>query len=91
MIVPFYSSYGIRAQQKKQINKMTSLDFKPIQSLTLEDCYHIGQTAYLNEDYYHCVLWMRQLSEIEDYSTLTFSKFDVFDHFAFCLAKVGCG
>ena len=62
--------------------------FKPIEGLTLEDCFHIGQVAYSNKDYYHCVIWMRQISGTEDFSKLSFSKFDVFDHLAFCLAKV---
>lgn len=29
-------------------------------SLTADDCFKIGRTAYLENDHYHCVLWMRE-------------------------------
>lgn len=35
-------------------------DATATESLTAEDCFKIGRTAYLEEDYYHCALWMRE-------------------------------
>ena len=59
------------------------------QTLTAEDCFHIGRTAYLEKDFYHCVLWMKETSELDENLYTYFSRFDVLDHLSYCLAQVG--
>ena len=68
--------------------KPTILGLPANQSLSAEDCYHIGRIAYLEKDYYHCVLWMKETSAKEEHSYSYFSKFDVLDHLSYCYAQV---
>lgn len=56
------------------------------QTLTAVDCFHIGRTAYLEKDFYHCVLWMNEVLLKDDLQDL--AKFDVLDHLAYCVAQV---
>ena len=62
---------------------------KANESLTAEDCYQIGRTAYLNEDYYHCKLWMKEVLLRNKKTYISFDEFDVLDHLAFCTARLG--
>ncbi|XP_078483537.1 prolyl 4-hydroxylase subunit alpha-1-like [Ciona intestinalis] len=58
------------------------------QSLTADDCFHIGRTAYLERDFYHCRLWMNEVLNQQE-KGLTYSRFDVLDHFSYCTAQGG--
>uniref|UniRef100_H2ZM23 Uncharacterized protein n=1 Tax=Ciona savignyi TaxID=51511 RepID=H2ZM23_CIOSA len=61
---------------------------KSNQSLTADDCFDIGRTAYLERDFYHCRLWMNEaLQHVEN--GLSYSKFDVLDHLSYCTAQGG--
>nr|CAB3264618.1 prolyl 4-hydroxylase subunit alpha-1-like [Phallusia mammillata] len=60
---------------------------KASQTLTAVDCFDIGRTAYLEKDFYHCVLWMNEALLKDDLKSL--SKFDVLDHLAYCVAQQG--
>lgn len=62
---------------------------KANESLTAEDCYQIGRTAYLNEDFYHCKLWMKEVMVRNKKTYQSFSSFDVLDHLSFCTARLG--
>lgn len=57
--------------------------------LTADDCFNIGRTAYLEADYYHCALWMREAdSKVMDGDT-THERFEILDHLAYSLSQQG--
>jgi len=57
------------------------------QSLTADDCFQIGRTAYLDENYYHCVLWMNEALQTNDMGIM--STFEVLDYLSYCIAQQG--
>jgi len=57
------------------------------QSLTADDCFFIGRTAYFDKDYYHCALWMNEM--LQKRGLDSFSKVHVLDYLSFCVAKQG--
>ena len=95
----FLVGIGIQKLQRPQpyrIEHLTPEDlnqtFSPTglqsnQSLTADDCFHIGRTAYLERDFYHCRLWMNEVLNQQE-KGLTYSRFDVLDHFSYCTAQV---
>ena len=63
--------------------------FQSTQSLTSDDCYLIGRTAYLKQDFYHCNLWMREVLLRKEDTYISFTLFEVLDHLSFCAARLG--
>ncbi|XP_076818288.1 prolyl 4-hydroxylase subunit alpha-1-like [Clavelina lepadiformis] len=59
------------------------------QSLTADDCYDIGRTAYLEQDFYHCALWMNEVSNMPENGYIRITRFDVLDHLSYCMAQQG--
>nr|XP_039269091.1 prolyl 4-hydroxylase subunit alpha-1-like [Styela clava] len=55
--------------------------------LTADDCFQIGRTAYLDADYYHCVLWMKEADDKIQQGDTTHERFEVLDHLAFSLSQ----
>lgn len=63
--------------------------------MTAKDCFEMGRQSYLNEDYYHTLLWMReamdrlQKSLNESDSNLSQIKADILEYLAFSTYKEG--
>ncbi|XP_069100846.1 prolyl 4-hydroxylase subunit alpha-2 isoform X2 [Pleurodeles waltl] len=61
-----------------------------ISSLSADDCFGMGKTAYNDGDYYHTVLWMQQtLKQLDEGEDAAVSKVDVLDHLSYAVFKLG--
>lgn len=60
--------------------------------MTANDCFEMGRQSYLNKDYYHTALWMREamdrLTSDTNHTTST-SKADILEYLAFSVYKQG--
>ncbi|XP_056140486.1 prolyl 4-hydroxylase subunit alpha-2-like isoform X2 [Lampris incognitus] len=58
--------------------------------LTVDDCYDMGKTAYVEADYYHAVLWMQQaLRQLDAGEEAVVSKADVLDYLSYSVYQMG--
>lgn len=69
-------------------SKITSGDLHPglenTAVMSVEDCFEIGRLAYLKNDFYHTVLWMREaLRMIEAKQQSVDMRAEILDHLAF--------
>lgn len=70
------------------INKLNTFSTE----MTANDCFEMGRQSYLNKDYYHTALWMREamdrLTGDTNHTTST-SKADILEYLAFSVYKQG--
>lgn len=61
--------------------------------MSSDDCFELGRQSYVNNDYYHTVLWMNEaMSRMRHDSSnrsLSFTKADVLEYLAFSTYKQG--
>ncbi|XP_065087046.1 prolyl 4-hydroxylase subunit alpha-1-like [Ochlerotatus camptorhynchus] len=58
--------------------------------MTAGDCFELGRQTYLNGDYYHTVLWMREaMDRLSHEVNRTTTKADVLEYLAFSTFKQG--
>lgn len=58
--------------------------------MTAGDCFELGRQTYLNGDYYHTVLWMREaMDRLSQEVNRTTTKADVLEYLAFSTFKQG--
>uniref|UniRef100_A0A6Q2YM04 procollagen-proline 4-dioxygenase n=1 Tax=Esox lucius TaxID=8010 RepID=A0A6Q2YM04_ESOLU len=58
--------------------------------LTVDDCYDMGKTAYVESDYYHSVLWMQQaLKQMDEGEEHVVSKAEVLDYLSYSVYQMG--
>ncbi|XP_058127570.1 prolyl 4-hydroxylase subunit alpha-1-like isoform X2 [Anopheles coustani] len=58
--------------------------------LSAGDCFELGRQSYLNGDYYHTVLWMREaMDQLTHEVNRTATKADVLEYLAFSTFKQG--
>ncbi|XP_078509229.1 prolyl 4-hydroxylase subunit alpha-2 isoform X2 [Lissotriton helveticus] len=61
-----------------------------ISSLSADDCFGLGKTAYNDGDYYHTVLWMQQtLKQLDEGQEAATSKVDVLDYLSYAVFQLG--
>ncbi|XP_069508611.1 prolyl 4-hydroxylase subunit alpha-2 isoform X2 [Ambystoma mexicanum] len=61
-----------------------------VSSLTADDCFGMGKTAYNDGDYYHTVLWMQQtLKQLDEGEDAIHSKVDVLDYLSYAVFQLG--
>ncbi|ETE71351.1 Prolyl 4-hydroxylase subunit alpha-2 [Ophiophagus hannah] len=59
-------------------------------TLTVDDCFGMGKTAYNDGDYYHTVLWMQQaLKQHDNGEQTTISKADILDYLSYAVFQLG--
>ncbi|XP_029303936.1 prolyl 4-hydroxylase subunit alpha-2 isoform X3 [Cottoperca gobio] len=59
-------------------------------TLTVEDCFDMGKTAYNDADYYHAVLWMQQsLKQLDGGEETVVSKADILDYLSYSVYQMG--
>lgn len=59
-------------------------------TLTVDDCFGMGKTAYNDGDYYHTVLWMQQaLKQHDNGEQTTISKVDILDYLSYAVFQLG--
>ncbi|KAE8591015.1 hypothetical protein XENTR_v10018280 [Xenopus tropicalis] len=59
-------------------------------SLTAEDCFDLGKTAYTDADYYHTELWMEQaLSQLDAGEESSLDKVMVLDYLSYAVYQQG--
>ncbi|NXH23056.1 P4HA2 hydroxylase, partial [Bucco capensis] len=59
-------------------------------SLTVDDCFGMGRTAYNDGDYYHTVLWMEQaLKQHDEGEDTPVSKVDILDYLSYAVFQFG--
>lgn len=57
---------------------------------TAEDCFVLGNIAYVNGDYYHTIIWMKQaLETVMELNDRTISRATLLDYLSFSYYKVG--
>ncbi|KAL9891733.1 prolyl 4-hydroxylase subunit alpha-1-like isoform 2-T2 [Glossina fuscipes fuscipes] len=61
--------------------------------MSSDDCFELGRQSYVNHDYYHTVLWMKEamsrMREEPNNRTQSFTKADVLEYLAFSTYKQG--
>lgn len=58
--------------------------------LSAADCFEIGRQSYINKDYYHTLLWMREAgSRFEKENCNTINYTDILEYLAFSTYKQG--
>uniref|UniRef100_A0A1A9ZZL2 Uncharacterized protein n=1 Tax=Glossina pallidipes TaxID=7398 RepID=A0A1A9ZZL2_GLOPL len=61
--------------------------------MSSDDCFELGRQSYVNHDYYHTVLWMKEamsrMTEEPNNRTQSFTKADVLEYLAFSTYKQG--
>lgn len=59
--------------------------------LSVEDCFELGRQTYLNSDFYHTVLWMREAMDrlLEGENRTSTTKADILEYLAFSTYKQG--
>lgn len=61
--------------------------------MSANDCFELGRQSYLNEDYYHTSLWMREamdrLPTNDSAQTTSTTKADILEYLAFAVYKQG--
>lgn len=74
----------------KEFSEGDILGRKSNHKLSSENCFHIGQQAYYKEDYYHCILWMREaLRKFHHENDQTHDQLDILDHLGYSLSQYG--
>ncbi|KYO20258.1 prolyl 4-hydroxylase subunit alpha-1 isoform A [Alligator mississippiensis] len=59
-------------------------------SLTVDDCFGMGKTAYNDGDYYHTVLWMQQaLKQHEEGEESSITKAEILDYLSYAVFQLG--
>ncbi|XP_043912048.1 prolyl 4-hydroxylase subunit alpha-1 isoform X4 [Protopterus annectens] len=59
-------------------------------SLTVDDCFELGKTAYSDADYYHTELWMSQaLKQLDAGEPAAIDKVTVLDYLSYALYQQG--
>ncbi|XP_039766163.1 prolyl 4-hydroxylase subunit alpha-2 isoform X3 [Ornithorhynchus anatinus] len=59
-------------------------------TLTADDCFGMGKTAYNDGDYYHTVLWMQQaLKQHDQGEDAVTSKVEVLDYLSYAVFQLG--
>ena len=62
------------------------------------DCFELGRQSYINGDYYHTSLWMREAMDLltkesnetmTKSQTVTFTRADILEYLAFSTFKQG--
>lgn len=69
-----------------------NLKFFPSTEMTANDCFEMGRQSYLNKDYYHTALWMREAMDrltSDTNQTTGTSKADILEYLAFSVYKQG--
>lgn len=60
--------------------------------MSANDCFEMGRQSYLNKDFYHTALWMKEamdrLTNDTSQTTIT-SKADILEYLAFSIYKEG--
>ncbi|XP_053321299.1 prolyl 4-hydroxylase subunit alpha-2 isoform X2 [Spea bombifrons] len=63
---------------------------KYVSSLSADDCFGMGKTAYHDTDYYHTVLWMQQaLKLLDDGEESVVTKVQVLDYLSYTVFQLG--
>uniref|UniRef100_A0A8C4WCL1 procollagen-proline 4-dioxygenase n=1 Tax=Gopherus evgoodei TaxID=1825980 RepID=A0A8C4WCL1_9SAUR len=58
-------------------------------SLTVDDCFGMGKTAYNEGDYYHTVLWMQQaLKQHDEGEDATITKVEILDYLSYAVFQL---
>lgn len=60
--------------------------------MTANDCFELGRQSYLNMDYYHTALWMREAMDrltLDANQTMSTSKADILEYLAFSIYRQG--
>lgn len=61
--------------------------------MSANDCFELGRQSYLNKDYYHTVLWMREamnrLATNDTAQTMHTTRADILEYLAFSVYKQG--
>lgn len=60
--------------------------------MSANDCFEMGRQSYLNKDYYHTALWMREAMDRltnDGNQTTSTSKADILEYLAFSIYKQG--
>uniref|UniRef100_A0A4W3JH91 procollagen-proline 4-dioxygenase n=1 Tax=Callorhinchus milii TaxID=7868 RepID=A0A4W3JH91_CALMI len=59
-------------------------------SLTVDDCFELGKTAYGESDYYHTALWMQQaIKQLDQGEESTVFKGEILDYLSYSVYKMG--
>lgn len=76
----------------KELFPITKFLYAFSTEMTANDCFEMGRQSYLNKDYYHTALWMREamdrLTSDTNHTTST-SKADILEYLAFSVYKQG--
>ena len=66
------------------------LGSKATTSLSTENCFHIGRQAYIKEDFYHTILWMREAyRKFYEDNDQSHDIVDIMDHLSYSLSQYG--
>lgn len=60
--------------------------------MTANDCFELGRQSYLNKDYYHTALWMREAMDrltLDANQTIGTTRADILEYLAFSIYKQG--
>lgn len=59
--------------------------------MTVEECFELGRQLYMNSDFYHTVLWMREAMNrlTQNRNKTTTTKADILEYLAFSMYKQG--
>ncbi|XP_078579277.1 prolyl 4-hydroxylase subunit alpha-1-like isoform X4 [Branchiostoma floridae x Branchiostoma japonicum] len=60
--------------------------------LSSEDCFELGRLAYIDQDYYHCALWMEEsMARFQPDPTSDLTKDTILDYLAYASYQVWLG
>lgn len=66
--------------------------FRRSSEMTSHDCFEMGRQSYLNKDFYHTTLWMKEAMHRlnnDTSQTIGTSRADILEHLAFSVFKQG--
>ncbi|KAI8521570.1 prolyl 4-hydroxylase subunit alpha-1-like isoform X3 [Branchiostoma floridae x Branchiostoma belcheri] len=68
------------------------MEFTKSPELWSEDCFELGRLAYVDQDYYHCALWMEEaLARFQPDPTSDLTKDTILDYLAYASYQVWLG